>query len=207
VNTVQPSKLAQSRADFIKRLFAVIVSVGFANQLIGMGWVKNYTFPGIDDLPHIIFLLLGLLLVIQSWEGYFSTLEDRPLETGGRFYVDTAIVFTYLLLLSVSNGTASFLAVICVIFFLYIVWDFLTFAEGYKPSSLIAFVYFLEIYGIYVQINGFSWAVYPIAAAVFLGLAAYRWDRTTRLIIAATVCGFLVLGCVWYLHMHHFCIS
>jgi hypothetical protein len=73
------TKLAENRADFIRRLFAVTVSVGFANQLIRMTWVTDSQFPQKDELPHIIFLVLGLLLVIQSWEGYFVTINNRPL--------------------------------------------------------------------------------------------------------------------------------
>jgi hypothetical protein len=204
-----PSEVAKNRADFIKRLFAVTVSVGFANQLIQMKWVKDNQFPGVGEFPHIIFLVLGLFLVIQSWEGYFVTLEDRPLEDPARFYIDTTIVFAYLVLLSVSKGTATFLFVICVIFFLYIVWDLLTFREYHpeynvadgrvatylcntakairQPSTLrpklltlLAFAWFLEVYGTYLQIKKVPGSIYAIAAAVFLGLWVYRSDQARR---------------------------
>jgi hypothetical protein len=205
----QPTKLAENRADFIRRLFAVTVSVGFANQLIAMDWVRDTRWPAVGELPRVFFLFLGLFLVIQSWEGYFVELEKRSLETRGRFYVDAVIVFAYLVLLSVSNGTAAFLLVICIIFFLYIVWDFLTFREYYaqygaingrlatygggvaraicgaselrhKLSTLVAFLYFLVIYGIYLQIKSLHWSRYAIGLAVLLGLVGYRWDQDKR---------------------------
>ena len=48
-------------------------------------------------------------MIIESWDGYFSALENRPLEQKPRFYLDTIIVFAYLVLLTVSNTTAGFL--------------------------------------------------------------------------------------------------
>src|SRR5437879_2822179 len=100
---------ASHRADFIRRLFAVIVSVGFANQIILMDWVKRGGLPVGPDLVHIVYLILGLLLIIQSWEYYFSTIEKRPLGRTVRFYVDIVIVFSYLMLLTFSNNIQPFL--------------------------------------------------------------------------------------------------
>jgi len=99
-----PSELARSRSDFIRRLFAVIVSVGFANEIIRV--LQRTTSV---EIPHILLLLAGLLMIIESWDGYFSALENRPLEQKPRFYLDTIIVFAYLVLLTVSNTTAGFL--------------------------------------------------------------------------------------------------
>jgi hypothetical protein len=97
----EASEPAKNRADFIRRLFAVTVSVGFANQLIAMNWIRQGKWPPeATEIPHIIFSVLGLVLVIQSWEGYFTALESRPLERPVRFYVDTAIVLAYLVLLT-----------------------------------------------------------------------------------------------------------
>jgi hypothetical protein len=204
----QPSALAQNRADLVKRLFAVVVSVGFANELIRMEWIKQSRGPGPTELSHILFLLVGLYLIIQSWEGYFSALGGRPLETRCRFYVDTIIVFSYLVLLTVSNRVTAFLLVICVIFGLYVFWDFLTFREyhgdygapdnkvgtyrrqiaaairnessavRHKLSTIVAFLWFLEIYGIYLQRKNLS--PYLYFAAVVAGLYVYRWDQSAR---------------------------
>jgi hypothetical protein len=197
---------AQNRADFLRRLFAVVVSVGFANQLIQMDWVENGKWPDSSEGPHIIFLLLGLFLILQSWEGYFTALENRPLEKIGRFYVDVTIVFVYLLLLTISKSIAAFLLVVCAIFMLYMIWDFLTFKEYYqqygttdksfcayqtgihaavrnqasplrhKLSTAIALVWFLELYCIYLQAKNISPYVY--AVLIFVGLLGYRYDQS-----------------------------
>jgi len=63
---------ARDRADFIKRLFAVAVSVGFASQLIQLqqagGWLSS---------SHFWFLIVGLFLIINSWEHDFRSLRDK----------------------------------------------------------------------------------------------------------------------------------
>jgi hypothetical protein len=135
-------------------------------------------------------------------------------------------VFAYLVLLSVSRGTAAFLLVVCLIFLLYIIWDFLTFREYYadynlmdnraatylreianaitKPSTLhhklstiIAFIWFLEVYGTHLQIKSIPGSLYAIAVAVFLGLLVYRFDQARKNanaipFIVAVVSGFIV---------------
>jgi hypothetical protein len=148
-------------------------------------------------------------LIIQSWDGYLSALEHRPLETKPRFYLDTITIFSYLVLLTASNishGIAAFLFFVCWIFTLYMIWDFLTFREFHqdygaannhfstyrneivsaiqsRPSTLrhglstiVAFLWFLEIYGVYLQRkNGPS---YLYLLTVLAGLIMYRWDKS-----------------------------
>jgi hypothetical protein len=202
----EATKKAKNRADFIRRLFAVTVSVGFANQLIQMEWIKKGRWPEPTEAPHILFLLVGLFLIIQSWDGYFAALQKCPLERKSRFYIDTIIVLSYLVLLTVTNAAAAFLLVVCAIFILYMIWDFLTFNEcfkGYeapngsfgtyacqiaaaarnkqsklrsKLSTIVAFLWFLEIYGIYLQRKDVPFYLY--LTAVFVGLCMYRWDQS-----------------------------
>jgi hypothetical protein len=204
------TKPAENRADFIRRLFAVTVSVGFANQLIAMHWVQDRKWPPeATEIPHIIFLLLGLWLVIQSWEGYFSALQSRPLERPLRFYVDVAIVLAYLVLLTASTAAAPFLTFICFIFVLYLLWDFLTFREysedydalnnrlttfvggvlgavfsrsafRHELCTLVALAYFIVLYFVYRRSPPSTSADYVIAAAILLGLIVYRWAQNKR---------------------------
>lgn len=131
---------ANNRADFIKRFFAVVVSVGFATQLIQMGSVKKGELPAGADLVHVIYLFVALVLIIQSWEEYFISIEDRQLTTPARFYVDIAILTAYLLLLTYSSSVLQFLLFVWLIFLLYWVWELLAYVEypdQYAPKSSI----------------------------------------------------------------------
>ena len=46
---------AEIRSDFIGRLFAVGVSVGFATAIIRMNWVKTGDFPNHTELEQILY--------------------------------------------------------------------------------------------------------------------------------------------------------
>lgn len=201
----------KNRADFIRRIFAVTVSVGFASQLISMEWVKNGGFPNNEEFTHCIFLLVGLLLVIHSWEYYFFSLEKRPLKTRRRFYTDVVIVFTYLILLVSSKQIPTFLFFTAVIFALYVIWDFLRFSEdfaGYnratggiasyisglgdalfgrnkemrpKISSILFFIWFCLLFIVNYQTNFHN--SYTYAAIVALSLFLYRNDQKNPICI------------------------
>jgi hypothetical protein len=209
---IVPSEKAKLRADFMRRLFAVIVSVGFANQLARLPWIEDAHphFPQAGDWPQIMVLIVSLVLIIQSWEGYFTALEDRPLETLDRFYLDTAIVFSYLVLLTVAHGTAAFLFMIWIIFCLYLIWDYLTFKKYHvcyqrdngkigeyllglrtaiadpqspfrsKLFTVMALMWFVEVYIIYLQRK--NWSPLFFAIMVLAGLLMYRWatDQARR---------------------------
>ena len=70
---------ANNRADFMKRFFAVVVSVGFATQLIQMDSVHKGQLPTGADFVHVIYLILALFLIIQSWDEYFISIEKSNL--------------------------------------------------------------------------------------------------------------------------------
>jgi uncharacterized membrane protein len=125
----QLRKEYDNRADFLRRLFAVIVSVGFANQLIQMDSVRNGVLPSGQDVPHLAYLCVGLLLIIQSWDYYFSSIEKKPLTWAVRFYTDIVIVFAYLFLLTYSSSVLLSLLIVFIIFVLYGFWDFLSYRE------------------------------------------------------------------------------
>jgi hypothetical protein len=69
----------------MKRFFAVVVSVGFATQLIQMDSVHKGQLPTGADFVHVIYLILALFLIIQSWDEYFISIEEKQL-TPARFY-------------------------------------------------------------------------------------------------------------------------
>ena len=202
----EANERSRIRADFIQRIFAVVVSVGFATQLIHqMDWVNEKRSPSDLEFQHIIYLIIGLVLTIQSWEHYFTKIERRPLKRESRFYLDIIIVFSYLILMTFSAFVRPFLLTVCWIFFLYTIWDFLSFRDypdqlkskdtrlrNYlkllisstrnkrapakkKLSTIIALLWFAEIYVATDDSTGLS--PYWAAATVLGGLIVYRADQ------------------------------
>jgi uncharacterized membrane protein len=121
--------VSEIRKDFIKRLFAVAVSVGFASTLINMHWVKETTSPSPDEWSHLFILLTGLVATVGSWDGYFQALEKAPLEKFGRFLIDIFLVFLYLILLVTSKNQYLWVFLLSAIYLLYWLWDILSVIE------------------------------------------------------------------------------
>jgi hypothetical protein len=118
------------RGDFIKRIFAVAVSVGFATSLAEMAWVREQRVPNIDEYQQLVILLTCLLATVLSWDGYFASIDNKPLKNPTRFYIDVIIVFVYMILLLIAfRAPLIFLPLLSIIFILYIVWDVMTVRE------------------------------------------------------------------------------
>jgi hypothetical protein len=112
-------EIAKDRADFVRRLFAVAISIGFAAHISQSNW-----------LDHIItrenaLLLLAMVFVVSSWDGYLRSLRNDPLTDMPRFVVDVVIVFEYLILMQASGDLRRFQILILIIFGTYILWDYL----------------------------------------------------------------------------------
>jgi hypothetical protein len=129
--TAAEADAAGDRNDFIKRLFAVAVSVGFATTAPStLQWMVTFALPDRAAARSSALLLASLLLVVQSWEGYLASVRNYPLKDRMRFYIDITLVFEYLLLLHLSVDDFhdpqhyQFMICICTIFFTYLVWDY-----------------------------------------------------------------------------------
>ncbi|MDV7341355.1 hypothetical protein RYZ26_17230 [Terasakiella sp. A23] len=179
----ETKNVSEIRKDFIKRLFAVAVSVGFASTLINMHWVKGTTFPSPEEWEHLFILLTGLVATIGSWDGYFQALEKAPLEKFGRFLIDIFLVFLYLILLVTSKNQYLWVFLLSAIYLLYWFWDILSVIEhdekfildGEKHPTWTKFKILQHVY-----INGlkhkagvnkgsaitFIWTVFFIAEAI-----------------------------------------
>jgi len=127
-----PSPRAKIRDDFIRRLFAVAVSVGFASTLIQMTWVKSALLPTPNEQQQLAILFIGLFATVASWDGYLASIHEKPLEGDWRFSIDITLVFIYMFFLISSSQPTFWLPIIGVIFFLYTIWDALTIREHYE---------------------------------------------------------------------------
>ena len=76
---------AEARADLIRRLFAVAISVGFAATLARMTWVQNGTLPNPAELNQTLILGTALLAAILGWDGHLVAMSDKPLFGSGGF--------------------------------------------------------------------------------------------------------------------------
>lgn len=131
-------KRARFRDDFIRRLFAVAISVGFASTLVSMNWLKDGNWPNAIELEQIAILIVGLAATVLSWDGYLLSIDKKPLYDLPRFLIDIVLVFIYLFLLLSARQPSFFLSVLACIFTLYVVWDFLTvrlFVHQYRPAD------------------------------------------------------------------------
>jgi hypothetical protein len=128
---------ADARADLVRRLFAVAVSIGFAATLAQMAWVQDGTLPGPAELNQTLILATALLAAILGWEGHLLSMTERPLVSFWRFLISLALVFIYMFLLLASAHPECVLWTLAVIFVLYVAWDVLTIREqiaSYDPA-------------------------------------------------------------------------
>jgi hypothetical protein len=130
------STRAKIRDDFIRRLFAVAVSVGFAATLIKMKWVENGTFPAEQEWEQLAILATGLIATVLSWDGYLASIADKPLNGYGRFVIDILLVFIYMFFLISSQRANFWLPILAIIFGLYVIWDMFTVREHMRSYDL-----------------------------------------------------------------------
>jgi hypothetical protein len=195
---------ADARADLIRRLFAVAISVGFAATLARMTWVQNGTLPNAAELNQTLILGTALLAAILGWDGHLLAMTDKPLFGFCRFLINLALVFIYMFLLMASAHPECLLWTLAVIFILYVVWDVLTMRErisSYDPSLAgVPRATAAQIRNVYA--GGFAgaahvspgpaitlaWTGYFVLLAIIANGRAYAHIRTT--------CVFALIGLV-----------
>lgn len=128
---VSPSEERKSeiRVDFVRRLFAVAVSVGAASklsQIFAVGNKDPVTSILLEHSREFSLLFISVVAVVLSWEGYLISVRRVPIEEPPRFYLDVLIVFAYLALMEMVSRYHAWFVVISGIFVLYTIWDALT---------------------------------------------------------------------------------
>lgn len=124
--------LGNNRADFMKRWFAIAISVGFATAISSMPWLKhgvifNQNLPiDWEQVKQCARLTTAVIATILSWDGYFQSIANKPLTDGTRFSIDVFLVFLYLFLLLTSKFDYFWLWIHASAFIIYIAWDFLS---------------------------------------------------------------------------------
>lgn len=195
------------RNDLMRRWFAVAISVGFATTLVNMQWLGAGHFPDHNELQQLARLTTALIAVVLSWEGYFFSIDSKPLKTTPRFIIDFTLVLLYMVLLYTSKIPTFWLYLHALSFVLYVAWDTLSikeFRNTYScdptphelPSGEIYIGGFLGREGVYRgPIITLSWAIFfaglagsqlifgprnsfLLAPFAIAGLLLYRSDKT-----------------------------
>jgi hypothetical protein len=180
--TTPTAPLATDRADLIRRLFAVSLSVGFASQVAKMSWLIDGKLPTGGDIQDIVLLIISGIVVVLSWDGYLGAIRDFPLQDASRFYLDVVIVFLYLVLLECShiNNIWFWISAIDAIFVLYIIWDLLTKLNhpnyvGLLPTTAwcayFITISFIAFFGKYTHLRSMLYLM-------LLGIIVYRIDKS-----------------------------
>lgn len=125
----------ENREDFMKRWFAIALSVGFATAISNMAWLRDgsaFEFGRPIDweqVKQLARLFAAVIATIMSWEGYLLSISTKPLGDERRFYIDVLLVFLYLFLLLTSKFPYFWLWIHAGAFVLYNLWDFLSIKE------------------------------------------------------------------------------
>ena len=134
----EETETEKNRADLIKRLFAIAISVGFATSLAGMDWVKNADWPKVDEVRQLVVLGVALALTVLSWDGYLLSIKNKPLGNSYRYAIDVLLVFVYMFLLLTAKSPNTWIVTITIVFLLYFVWDILTIKDFKNQYDLFA---------------------------------------------------------------------
>jgi hypothetical protein len=194
---MQDAKLAGDRVDLVKRLFAVTISVGFATQLSKIifdpryvaGPELNIVSIATDHWRDGLLLLVAMVAVVASWEGYLKAVDRSPLEDRGRFYIDIILVFFYLILMLSSQIFHLWFHLLWVIFVLYTIWDIARIIveprTEPRASSQASLAITLVWLGFFIVLDCLrdtvgGWAFAGAAASAFLGMVLYRIDKWQR---------------------------
>ena len=119
------------RGDFIKRLFSVAMSVGFATQVGRQGWLVDGHLPNLYESEGLSRLAVTIIVVIASWEGYFLYQAQNAnrkadfIRDSTRLYIDIIIVLLYVILFNTINNQKVWHWTLVAVFVSYSVWDLL----------------------------------------------------------------------------------
>jgi hypothetical protein len=213
-NAPGESTAPDDRADFIKRLFAVAISVGFATQVTRLISAPSYQNAGqlqydrlwADNWRSIVLLLVAVWAVIESWEGYLRSIARRKLD-GTRFKLDVLITFLYLLLMLSSAWFGLWAICLSFIFAAYLLWDYLArrvplqpehheFDNYYEQSEVITLWWAAPIFLLAATVprsRGDDASFMASTFAAFCAITLYRLDKSARWRWQDKILGLLVV--------------
>lgn len=184
------------RSDLIRRIFAVVVSVGFAGALAQAQWIQDQRFPDASEWQSVLCLGAGLILIVSSWEGYnrHRAKTDAYLPI---FCIDLVLVLLYLVILLLSSNAHALLRLVAIVFGLYAIWDIFVLHRFREPDSvrrcLISSIWCAALLLVSYVANPFA---KPIFAAAIVAVSS-MWFRTRSLrSISRTLLGISLIAAI-----------
>jgi hypothetical protein len=182
------------RSDLVRRMFAVVVSVGFAGALARSAWIEGQRFPKGDEWQSLLCLGAVLVLILSSWEGFnrHRAKTDTFLPV---FCVDLALVLLYLVMLLLSSNPYALLRLVACVFLLYVVWDILVLRRFHERDSvrrcIISSMWCFSFLAITYLANPYA---KPVFAAATVAVAALWFRARSMRSISRTLLGICVIA-------------
>ena len=182
------------RSDLIRRMFAVVVSVGFAGALVRSPWIEHQRFPEGAEWQSLLCLGAVLVLILSSWEGFnrHRAKTDAYLPV---FCVDLALVLIYLVMLLLSSNPHALLRLVTGVFFLYVVWDIFVLSKFHERDSVRrCFISSMWCFSFLVITNLANPYAKPAFAAATVAVAALWFRARAMRSISRTLLGICVIA-------------
>lgn len=150
--------------DFIDPLFAVVLHIGFTHSVMVEPWYKDSAkLFSAETIFEVLTLFLGFLVVVQSWVGYHESIKHKPIKSPARFHIDIWLLTTYLLLILKFKSFGVALALLVVIFALFVWWDkfkareYSEDSKGIQSRQVTVFwlSVFVLVFAVYLAVDGF----------------------------------------------------
>lgn len=134
--------------DFLDFVFTVAFSLGLTPEILNIPhfkgvlseeWVAQGRCPMSGEWFPTLTLALGFLTLVLSWFGYHASIQRLPLRyetTSGlfRFLLDVLLVALYAVIMLQFRRFDVVLALLVVVYVLYVVWDVLKILEHRDKS-------------------------------------------------------------------------
>jgi hypothetical protein len=198
-----PEKLAKIRADLVKELFPIAITVGFVERVSQMDWLLSGSAPSLSyrESANLLRLLIATVLAILAWDWYHRDIKISPISSVWRYLLDVLIVLGYLLFMLTQEHHRAWMATLISIFVLWIVLDIVSVISDPKSYEIKGAEFpitglrsgycgaFLGK-GIRIPAINLTWFVY------FSALAALSWSSSDGDLVTPLFVG-LGLSLVW----------
>ena len=133
-------------------VFTAVLTIGLTPEVLNIPhitgimsepWIKSALSgqgltPNIVDVTHLVSFSTGVSTLLLSWIGLHRSLQARPLKENiwgtFRFVLDVALVFSFGVVLLFFRQIEITVAILAVIYSVFVLWDFLKFVE-YRGDS------------------------------------------------------------------------
>src|SRR5690242_8433510 len=88
--------LFEARGKFVKELFPIAMTVGFAERVSQMSWLLKGSMPSAEQAGGLLRLSVAALWIVFAWDWYHRDIIISPVRTTPRYVLDVIIGLSYL---------------------------------------------------------------------------------------------------------------